>query len=618
MDKWLKRTLDLGVGLALTGRENPSVVPYYPQKTEISGAEEKYFKRTAPENKGVSSGRLLAMLKEFEAENKAYIHSFMVLKDGEVICECARPGYSVNIWHLAHSMSKTLTGMATGILIDDGVVSLTTRLVDVLPEYKYNDARFERITVEHLLTMSTGVCFSETASVSESRWTENYFASRCAFEPGTKLAYNSMNSYILARILTKLTGKSLTAFLDERFFGPMQITNRFWELSPEGVEKGGWSLYLSAESWAKIGYMMLSGGVFDGKRILSEDWVRECGKRKIAMPESIEGYDYSYQMWASRKREVLLFSGMLGQNVIMCPKNNIVAVVLSGDNELFPNSAVRRAIEKYLTADLENDLTDSTFVGTVDELREAEEHFFASRLWTRQGEVVDTSESLEAWDGIVGRYRFHKNNVGVIPVFVRTMQNNFPSCIEEIGFERDNDALYFTYIESGVEYRLEVGADSYKESVIDFNGERYIVRAMGGIAVEKGKPVYKLELVFPELPNVRTFKLKLNKRGKLVMNMAEMPNGGFTSVLLSEIDSMNPRLHRFIKPISIIARPIPKIYFVVRTFAPKLVGARVDAKNHKRVMRRINRRRFIRVKAAALTDVIARRVFYIKEDHTKE
>ena len=558
MDKWLKRTLDLGVGIALTGRENPSVIPYYPQKTEISGPEEKYFKRTDPESKGVSSGRLLAMLKEFEQEKNAYIHSFMVLKDGEVICECARPGYSVNIWHLAHSMSKTITGMAIGILVDDGVLSLDTRLVDVLTEYSYSDERFERITIEHLLTMSTGVCFSETASISEYRWIENYFASRCAFEPGTRLAYNSMNSYILACVVTKLSGKTLTAFLDERFFGPMYITNRFWELGPDGVEKGGWSLYLSAESWAKIGYMMLSGGVFEDKRILSEKWVRECSKRKIAMPESIEGYDYSYQMWASREREVLLFSGMLGQNVIVCPKNNIVAVVLSGDNELFPNSAVRRTIEKYLTDNLENDLTDSAFVGTVEELRAAEEHFFASRLWTRQGEVK-TSDALEEWDSILGHYVFHKNNVGMIPVFVRAMQNNFPSCIEEIGIERDNDALYFTYIESGVKYRLEIGTASYKESVIEFNGERYIVRVMGGVAVEKGETVYKLELVFPELPNVRTLKLRLNKKGKLLLDMAEMPNGGFTRVLLSEIDSMNPKLHRFIKPISIIARPIPNI-----------------------------------------------------------
>ena len=74
-----------------------------------------------------------------------------------------------------------------------------------------------------------------------------------------------MNSYILARIAVKLSGKSLTEFLDGRLFGPLHITNRFWERSAEGIEKGGWGLYLSAESWAKLGYMMLSGGEFFGK-----------------------------------------------------------------------------------------------------------------------------------------------------------------------------------------------------------------------------------------------------------------------------------------------------------------------------------------------------------------
>ena len=112
MERWVKRTIELGTGLVFTGKSNPSVIPYYPQKTEISGPEEQYFRRTNPEKKGVSSGRLLAMLKALEREKRANIHSLVCVKGGEVICECSHPGYSVNTWHLSHSMSKTVTGIA--------------------------------------------------------------------------------------------------------------------------------------------------------------------------------------------------------------------------------------------------------------------------------------------------------------------------------------------------------------------------------------------------------------------------------------------------------------------------------------------------------------------------
>ena len=129
MERWVKRTIELGTGLVFTGKTNPSVIPYYPQKTEISGEEEQYFHRTYPEKKGVSSGRLLAMLTALEKDKRVNLHSLLCLKGGEVICECAHPGYGINMWHLSHSMSKTVTGIAIGMLVDDGIISTDTRIV---------------------------------------------------------------------------------------------------------------------------------------------------------------------------------------------------------------------------------------------------------------------------------------------------------------------------------------------------------------------------------------------------------------------------------------------------------------------------------------------------------
>ena len=595
MERWVKRTIELGTGIAFTGKANPSVIPYYPQKTEISGVERPYFRRVAPERRGISSGRLIAMLRALEKERGANVHSLICLKDGEVICECAHPGYEINTWHLSHSMSKTVTGIAIGMLVDDGKLSVQARLVDIFPEYDYVDVAFEKITVKHLLTMTSGVRFSEAGSVTESNWTEAYFSSSCAFVPGTDFAYNSMNSYILAAIVVKLTGKSLTEFLDERLFGPLYITNRFWEVSAEGIEKGGWGLYLSAESWAKIGYMMLSGGSFEGKRILSEEWVKDSYYRHASTPDSLGHFDYGYQMWTSRDDDGYLFNGMLGQNVWICPKNNIVAVILSGNNELFQNSPARSILEKYLAVDLSDDLSSSGYEEDVVDLRYAEQHFFERRHWIRPyvpkrglgyrlGLRSQSSYPAE-WDDLIGKYHFTKNNVGMIPLVIRAMQNNLSGSVESMEFERDGESVFFTYTEDGVSYRLEVGFSEFKETVLDFRGEKYIVRVMGeAMEDEDRNMLYKLELIFPELPNTRMIKFSFTDEDKLLVRMYEMPNEKIAEVFLRELNGTNPKMSSYM---DLIEKHIGKNAAnkrITDTFAPRLVGARVGSADYTRIM----------------------------------
>lgn len=595
MERWVKRTIELGAGLVFTGKSNPSVIPYYPQKTEISGKEEEYFHRTYPEKKGVSSGRLLAMLKALEKDKRANIHTLICLKDGEVICECAHPGYSVNTWHLSHSMSKTVTGIAVGMLVDDGKLDVEMRLCDIFPERAYKDPNFDKITVKHLLTMSTGIKFSEAGSVTEAKWMDAFFASGCAFVPGTDFAYNSMNSYILAAIVVRLSGKSLTEFLDERLFGPLHITNRFWEVSAEGIEKGGWGLYLSCESWAKIGYMMLSGGTFEGKRIVSERWVEESHKRHSVTPKSIGHFDYGYQLWTSSEGSDYLFNGMLGQNVWICPDNNLVVVIMSGNNELFQNSPSRSIIEKYLSVDLSDDLSESCFSGDLLDLRYAEEHFFERRHWIRPytpkkglGQrlgLKHISQYPEEWDELIGKYHFSKNSVGMVPLITRAMQNNLRSSVDGVEFERDGESMYFIYSEGGTSYRLEIGFCEFKETVIDLRGEKYIVKVMGeAMEDEDRNMLYKLELLFPELPNTRMIKFSFTEEDKLLMRMSEMPSEKIAGVFMKEMNGTNPKMSAYM---DIIEKRIGKNTANKRmtdTFAPQLTGARIGSEGYTRIM----------------------------------
>lgn len=575
------KAIELIMGLAFTNKTNPAVVPYSPSKTEISQYELKHFHRTTPERRGISSRRIYDMLSAIEENAAANVHSIIILKDGEVISECSHPGYDVNVRHLSHSMSKTLTGMAIGLLVCDGALSLKTRLIDIFPEYKYTDKRFEAITVHNLLNMTTGNPFSEAGAVTENEWTRAFFESRLNFAPGSDFAYNSMNSYILAKIVVRISGVSLESFIESRIFRPLGIKNYFFEVGPEGVEKGGWGVHLSVESWAKLGVMMLSGGVFEGKRILPKAWVAKSTSTQMTVPDKVGDYNYGYQLWVHRKMNCFLFNGMLGQNVWVCPKNNVVVAVTCENNELFQKSAVLEAIERYLGGDISN---DPYYKNALPKLREKEQNFFRSRMWlTPKPEKRGLTYKLglrsrtpfdNNFSKILGTYTFTQNNQGILPVFIRAMQNNYTGGIESITFERQGERLFFISREGGINYRLEVGLYGFKTTVLNFNGEKYIVRAAGEALInEDGHRVYKILLVLPEMPNSRRIKFTFGEDGRLIMKMSEIPNEKIAEPLVEGIYATNPKFAFAVKMLErrlgdrFINRKLESI------FSPVLIGA---------------------------------------------
>lgn len=585
MNKWKMRAVELLTGLAFTSKPNPAVIPYVPSKTEISRAEAKHFRRTTPERRGISSKRMLNMLTSLENDPRAKLHNIIVVKDGEVICEASRPGYSVNIRHLSHSMSKTLTGMAIGILCSEGALSLDTRIADIFKEQKIIDKRFLNMTVRHLLTMSSGVGFSEAGSVTEYEWTRAFFDGRLSFAPGENFAYNSMNSYILSKIVVRRTGMSLTDFINTRIFRPMGITNFFLEKGPEGVEKGGWGVHLSAENWAKLGVMMLSGGVFEGKRILPAAWVAESTATQIKVPEKTGDYNYGYHLWVHKTRDFFLFNGMLGQNVWVCPKNNIVAVVNCENNELFQKSAVIEILENYLGADIGHDRYDSA---AAIALKEKERAFFESRRFAnpkppKKGITyklgLRTREPFDkAWNKILSTFTFQQNNHGFLPLIIRAMQNNYSGGIESVTFEKDGHNLVFISHEGGVDYKFNVGLYGFKTNVINVEGEVYIVNALGEAGLdENGNPTYKVELVLPEMPNSRYIVFTPQSDGKLIMKMSEMPNEKIADPLVEAIYTTTPKLAFAVNLLErrlgdrFIARKLESV------FAPALIG--IDTKS---------------------------------------
>ena len=531
MEKWKKTTVELLSRLVVGEMDDPSIAPYRPSKPVAMPRDDKrFFKRVRSAKHGISSLRLYSMLSELETDKDINIHNILVLKNGEVVLDASHPGYATDIPHLAHSMSKTVTGIAIGMLVDAGRVSVEDKMVDYFPECEYKDKRFADITIDHLLRMASGIPFAEIATVTSENWIADVFNTSLKFKPGERFDYNSVNSYILSVILTKITGESLSDFLGARLFAPLGIKNYFWERCSQGYEKGGWGLFLSAESFAKIGLVVASGGEFFGKRVLSRYWIDEMTAKKSEKTGELSEFDYGYHIWVGREGGEILFNGMFGQNVWICPKNQTIVVINAGNSELFQRSGTIGTIRKYLGQEYDDGYGRDKFALA---LRDKAYRFYESRHWIRENGNRGIFRRLgffkervsDLWYGIKGEYRFAKNNVGMLPFFLCLMQNNLRRSLDMLSVTVNRSgSVTLSFVEGGDSYAIEFGINRFITSVMDFRGEKYIVRAIAEVIEDEDrKPVYKFELILPEMPNTR--RLKITRiDGGILLRFSEMPD----------------------------------------------------------------------------------------------
>ena len=553
MENYKKQGLMLISGLALSNSKNPAVVKYRPGKTKILSEEAPSLKRARPESLGIPSSLITTLIEDLEADSRANIHSMVIVKDGQVITECARKGYSARLPHLSHSMSKTVTGIVIGMLIDDNLLSLDDTLGELFPEYDIHPEA-AKITVKNLMIMSSGIAFSEIGAVTDERWTETFLASEPSFAPGEKFAYNSMNSYMLmvitTRIISREYGLGAEEFLKIRLFKPLGISEYLWEKGPEDIIKGGWGLYLSAESYAKLGMMMLSGGEYDGKRILSESFVTAATSTQIKTPDETGDFNYGYQLWVARSTDEFLFNGMLGQNVLVIPKRNIVVSINSANNELFQESPSLRILRAHLSADL-SEYPSARSDEKV--LKSKTDTFYNSRL------VISPKAQKRGFRQLLGLtsrtpfdasflplteapFIFTDNNQGILPLFVRVMQNNYQGGISKFEFTKKGEELTLTSYENDAKYEYKIGFYDYEFTELDYCGEKYTVGAIARFVGTKTSPDYEFEFIFPELPNSRFMRLSLSQNGMLKVEMAENPDSNIAKSFIESIPAMSPKI----------------------------------------------------------------------------
>ena len=513
----------------ILGKTGGTRVDYFPQKPDFpfDAVYEQAFVHATPESQGISSDLFAALLRELDASKDTEMHHFMALRHGKVICECNFAPYPKGMWHITHSMCKSITGMAIGMLIEEEKLKLDENIYDIFPDHINAFSKIFRpvITVENLLTMTSGVTFNESGIVSGNDWLGSFLNASVNGKPGTEFQYNSLNTYVLSAIVTKRTGETLTEYLTPRLFGPLGITKYYWETCPKGITKGGWGLFLCAEDMAKLGQLYLQRGKWNGQQLVSEYWIEISTARHLKTQN--DTYGYGYQLWMEQRPGSFEYNGMLGQNVIIYPDMDMVLVTNAGNKEMFQDCIMLNIIRKYFPvnyhpADVlpENPLSYSLLKRLCGELENGENNNRSTSLrggWKRNvvsrrkhsdkkysyriSAIVDLpSDHHSFMRAVSGRtYVMEQQNIGIAPLFVQVFHNNMTDGISEISFTYDAGNFWISFTEGEVIHKLPVGFGKAADGCVDLHGEHYLVATLGEFARDENDiPVLKLEVTFIE------------------------------------------------------------------------------------------------------------------------
>lgn len=295
---------------------------------------------STPEEQGFDSARAAEGLLAIK-ENGTSIHSLMVVRNDKVILDAYFYPYDGSIYHDLASVTKSVMTTLIGIAADQGKLSLDDSMLSFFPdrEIANRDERKEKITVGHLASMSSGLECDRIDEITmlEMRdsqdWVQFALDRRIVREPGTDFAYCGLNMHLLSAILQEATGMSALEFAQQNLFGPLGITNVYWPADPQGVTHGWGDLSLRPPDMAKLGSLFLHQGEWNGKQIVSRDWVESALQARMQGTGKIEDYGYGWWIGQPSNEPEFLATGNGGQKIKVYPNLDLIVVTTGGGFE---------------------------------------------------------------------------------------------------------------------------------------------------------------------------------------------------------------------------------------------------------------------------------------------
>jgi CubicO group peptidase (beta-lactamase class C family) len=326
------------VGLAALAIIAVVVVQSIPTRMAGSSTAADYWptqgwKTSTPEEQGMDSAKLAEGLVDIR-KRELPIHSLLVVRNGRVILDAYFYPYDGSAVHDLRSVTKSVTTTLVAIAADQGKLKLDQPMNSFFPDVpvSYPDPRRDAITVKDLTMMANGL---ESMGFEQDEGTLYQMEASADFmrfaldrpmasQPGTKFVYDSPGMHILSGIIQKATGMSEQAYAEQVLFGPLGITDLIWPADAQGYTYGWGDLHLHPLDAAKIGFLWLHGGMWDGRQLVSPDWVKATSRTQITTGQDDT---YSYGWWFSEESNTTMAQGRGGQNIRIEPNYNAVVVI---------------------------------------------------------------------------------------------------------------------------------------------------------------------------------------------------------------------------------------------------------------------------------------------------
>jgi len=319
--------------------ESPATATQEPAAAEASSTEEEVYWPTeawqvaAPEEQGMDAALLQQMLDAIDEQN-LNIDSVVVVHNGYIVAEKYYRPYKQDYLHDVYSITKSVVSALIGIAIREGYIDSVDDLVlDFCPErtFENDDALKRSITLEHLLTMSSGLEWDWDEMVSSRDWVQYVLDQPMYIEPGTEFYYSSGNAHVLSAIIQEASGLNTHDFAQLYLFDPLGISDVRWNTDLDGIPKGGWGMAMKPRDMAKLGYLYLNQGVWDGRQVIPAEWIEASTERHIQVPEPLEPWDlYMGYLWWLHEDGPYAAHGTKGQFIYVIPELDLV-VVFTGD-----------------------------------------------------------------------------------------------------------------------------------------------------------------------------------------------------------------------------------------------------------------------------------------------
>jgi CubicO group peptidase (beta-lactamase class C family) len=327
-------------------------------------AQTNEWPASTPTAELLDTGRLTDAVVRIRRGEFGRINSLLVVRNDRLVVEEYFNGWTLSSAHTQQSVTKSVTSLAAGLAVDRGLLRADDRVTTFFPDYApiaALDGNKESLTVRDLLTMRTGLDWSERNYAGSPLerlntcfcdWIRFVLDWRMREPPGTRFEYVSGGVILLGAVIGRATGTAVDRWLDSQLFSPLAFQNVRWERGlPNGLPHTGGGLYLRPRDMAKLGTLVVTGGRWQGRQVLSTAWMRQSTQTIAQSVSAFGGQPATYgYLWWGLPGEVITASGARGQWIFAIPDRQIVVVSTAENADAQFAAAVRILYEFVLPA----------------------------------------------------------------------------------------------------------------------------------------------------------------------------------------------------------------------------------------------------------------------------